>query len=182
MKIPNPKSPNNLPSHSGARGEPNLRFEGPAPVAPHGLGGLTRDLFGNGRLFASLGAHGGLLNVSYWGNQHLGASGFFQADPGSAWIKLFRMHLIIDGRRYYLTLRDTQLYAFGYRSRCEIEGVLIEHELLLLPDAIVQRAKVVRNPRKLSIQLEVLHHEACTAVGGGNRTWDEFVFDHCCPK
>ncbi len=155
----------------------NLKFDGTTPVAPHGLGGMTRDLFGNGRLFASVGAHGGLLKVSYWGNQHLGAPNFFQADPGTAWVKLFRMHLIIDGRRHYLTMTDSKLYPFGFRSRCEVDGVAVEHELLLLPDAIVQRAKVVRNPRKLPVQLEVLHQESCVAVGGAHRAWDDFAFD-----
>jgi len=36
----------------------SLEFAGATPVAPHGLGGMTRDLFGNGRLFASVGGHG----------------------------------------------------------------------------------------------------------------------------
>lgn len=155
----------------------SLQFDGATPVAPHGLGGMTRDLFGNGRMYASVGAHGGLLNIAYWGKQHLGAANFFRADPGSAWVKLFRMHIIIAGKRYYLTLNDTKLYPFGYRSHCEINGLVIEHELLLLPDAIVQRAKVVRNPRKLPVQLEVLHQESCVAIGGVNRTWDNFAFD-----
>lgn len=155
----------------------SLEFKDATPVAPHGLGGMTRDLFGNGRLFATVGAHGGLLRVSYWGNQHLGASGFFQGDPGSAWVKLFRLHIIIDGKRYYLTLNDTIFYPFGFRSHCKIGDVTIEHELLLLPDAVVQRAKVLRNPKKLHVQLEVLHQESCVAIGGANRTWDDFVLD-----
>ncbi len=155
----------------------NLKFNGSTPMAPHGLGGMPRDLFGNGRLFATLGAHGGLLRVSYWGNQHLGASGFFLGDPMSAWVKLFRMHLLIDGKRYYLTLNNTKLFPFGYRSQCEIGDVAIEHDLLLLPDAIVQRASIVRNPRKRAIQLEVLHQESCVAINCPNRTWDDFVFD-----
>jgi hypothetical protein len=154
-----------------------LEFDGATPVAPQGLAGMHRDLFGNGRMFATVGAHGGLLRISYWGQQHLGGSGFFQADAGSAWIKLMRMHILIDGKRHYLLLNNTRLYPFGYRSECEIDGVKIEHELLLLPDAIVQRAKVVRNPRKVPVQLEVLHHEDCTAIGIANRTWADFAFD-----
>jgi hypothetical protein len=78
----------------------HLEFDGATPVAPHGLGGMTRDRFGNGRMFAAVGAHGGLLDISYWGNQHLGGSGFFKADPGTAWIKLFRMHIMIGGREH----------------------------------------------------------------------------------
>ena len=158
-------------------GATSLTFDESTPVAPHGLGDMTRDLFGNGRLFVSVGAHGGLLRVSYWGNQHLGAPAFFQADLGTAWFKLFRLHIIIGGKRYYLTLNDTRLYPFGFRSHCEIDDVVVEHEMLLLPDAIVQRAKVVRNPRGLPIQLEVLHQESCVAVERANRHWDDFAFD-----
>lgn len=155
----------------------NLQFVGATPVAPHGLGGMTRDLFGNGRIFASVGAHGGLLKVAYWGKQNLGAANFFQADPGTAWVKLFRLHIIIGGKRYYLTMNDTKLYPFGFRSSCEIGDIAVEHELLLLPDAIVQRAKVLRNPQKLPIQLEVLHQESCVAICRANRTWEDFAFD-----
>ena len=68
-----------------------LRFDEITPVAPQGLGGLVRDHFANGRIFATVGAHGGLLGVSYWGNQHLGAKDFFKGDSESAWVKLFRV-------------------------------------------------------------------------------------------
>ncbi|HEY3378150.1 MAG TPA: hypothetical protein VGL77_11720, partial [Armatimonadota bacterium] len=79
-------------------------------------------------------------------------------------------------KRYYLTLQDTQLYPFGYRSHCEIDGVEFAHELLLLPDALVQRAHVLRNPHGLPVQFEMVHQESCTALEIGNRTWGEFAF------
>lgn len=154
-----------------------LEFAGVTPRAPHGLGGMGRDLFGNGRLHAAVGAHGGLLQVSYWGRQHLGASSFFKGDPGTAWVKLFRLHAVIGGKRYYLTLNDTDLFPFGYRSRCEVEGVAFTHELLLLPDALVQHVTVTHNPGKLPVQIEMLHQEGCAAVNLANRTWSDFVFE-----
>jgi hypothetical protein len=154
-----------------------LCFEEITPVAPSGLGGLVRDHFANGRIFATVGAHGGLLGVSCWGDQHLGAKDFFRGDAESAWVKLFRVCVRIGEKRYYLTLNDTRLYPFGYGSCCQIDGVAFSHELLLLPDALVQRARVLRNPRKLPIQFEMVHQEACTAVGIKNRTWGEFAFE-----
>ncbi len=157
-------------------GVSHLLFDGVTPVAKRGLGGLARDHFANGRLFATVGAHGGLLGVSYWCKQHLGAPKFFQGDAESAWVKLFRVCVRIGEKRYYLTPNDTRLYPFGYGSRCEIDGVLFSHELLLLPDALVQRARVLRNPRRLPVQFEMVHQEACTAVGRANRTWGEFAF------
>ena len=153
-----------------------LNFDGITPLAIHGLGGLVRDQFANGRIFATVGAHGGLLGVSFWGKQHLGAMNFFRGDAESAWVKLFRVCVSIGGKRYYLMLNNTRLYPFGYASRCEIDGVEFTHELLLLPDALVQRARVTRNPGGLPIQFEMVHQEACTAVEIKNRTWGEFAF------
>lgn len=154
-----------------------LRFDDLTPLAPKGLGGLTRDLFGNGRLYAGVCAHGGLLRIGYWGNQHVGGNLFFQADPGSAWIKLFRLFARIDGKVYYLTLNKTELYAFGYRSRCELDGITFEHELILLPDAVAQRVRVVGGAKGRKFQIEMMHHEGATAVGMANREWSGFAFD-----
>jgi hypothetical protein len=154
-----------------------LKFEEITPVAPKGLGGLVRDHFANGRLFATVGAHGGLLDVGYWGEQHLGAKHFFKGNAETGWVKLFRVCVRIGEKRYYLTLNDTRLLPFGYVSHCEIDGVAFSHELLLLSDALVLRARVLNNPQSLPIQFEMVHQEACTAVGIANRTWDEFVFE-----
>jgi hypothetical protein len=153
-----------------------LCFDEITPIAPRGLGGLVRDHFSHGRLFATVGAHGGLLDVSYWGRQHLGAPHFFKGDGESGWVKLMRVCVRIGEHRYYLTLHDTRLYPFGYSSRCELAGVTFSHELLLLPDALVQRARVLSNPGNLPVQFEMVHQEACTAVNGTNRTWEEFAF------
>lgn len=154
----------------------SLDFSHGAPVASHGLGGLVRDHFGHGRLYATVCAHGGLTDISYWGRQHLGAAGFFQGDPQSAWVKLFRVYAGIDGERQYLPLNNTTLHAFGYTSRANVGGVAFNHDLLLLPDALVQRFRVTDNPQKRSVRIESLHQEACTAAAKANRTWGEFKF------
>lgn len=170
MKAPHsPRKP--VPS---GRFEPELRFDGVSPVATRGLGGLVRDQFGNGRTFATVGHNGGLVNLSHWGNQHLGASSFFQAGLETAWYKLFRPYLTIDGKRYYPTLHHTQLHPFGYESHDQQAGVEIRHDLLLLPDALVQRIQVGKSP--FPVCLGMLHMEGVTAVNRANRTWSDLVF------
>jgi len=109
----------------------HLCFDEITPVAPHGLGGLMRDHFSHGRLLATVGTHGGLISVHYWGHQHLGAPGFFQADGESSWLKLFRVCVSIGEERYYLMLNDTRLYPFGYTSHCKIGDVEFAHDFLL---------------------------------------------------
>ncbi len=154
-----------------------LQFNEITPFASQGIGGLVRDHFANGRIYATVGAHGGLLGIGYWGCQHLGAANFFKGDAESAWVKLFRICVRIGEKRYYLTLNNTSLFPFGYASQCEIDGVKFSHELILLADALVQRARVVDNPLQKPIQFEMVHQEACTAVSMKNREWDEFTFD-----
>lgn len=154
-----------------------LNFDEITPLASKGLGGLVRDHFSNGRIFATVGAHGGLLDIGYWGRQHLGAAHFFKGNAESAWVKLFRICARIGTKRYYLLLNNTRLYPFGYSSGCVIGGVEFVHELLLLPDALVQRARVLSNPECLPIRFEMVHQESCTAVELKNRTWSDFMFE-----
>lgn len=154
----------------------SLDFSHVTPVAPSALGGMLWDHFSNGRLFATVAHHGGIVNLSYWGRQHLAAARLFKGDPGSAWTKLFRISLKIDEKRYYPTLGNTELFPFGLRSRGEVQGVSFLYELLLLPDALVQRLKILGNPRQRSIGVEVLHQEAITAITRANRTWADFQF------
>lgn len=170
-------SPRPLPAEDpAAYGASQLDFAAITPVAPRGLGGLIRDHFAHGRLFATVGAHAGLLGVGYWGEQRLGAQDFFRATADSAWAKLFRVRVRLGDEQHYLTLHDTQLWPFGYRSQCTLAGVTFSHELVLLPDSLVLRARVERNPGRVPVQFEMVHQEACTAVGGSQRTWAEFTF------
>jgi hypothetical protein len=156
---------------------PQLQFNGITPVAPRGLGGLIRDHFSSGRVMATVAHHGGLVNIAYWGQQNVGASRFFQGALETAWNKCFRFYTAIDGRRYYPELNNTKLYPFGFSSECKLEGVGIEHDMLLLPDALVQRIHVAQNPRKRKIAVGMLHQESVSAVEDSKRTWTEMVFD-----
>jgi hypothetical protein len=155
---------------------PHLKFNGATPVAPRGLGGLIRDHFANGRIFATVGHHGGLLDVSYWGRQHLGAPHFFKGALDTGWNKCLRVYVGIDDKRYYPTFNQTKLYPFGFSSRSTVAGVGIEHEMILLPDALVQRVKVAKNYSGVPVRLGMLHQEAISSTGGNNRTWSDLVF------
>ena len=156
---------------------PTLTFDLSAPIAPQGLGGLGADHFGNGRLFAKICAHGGLIDIGYWGRQNLGAYHFFHGDPQSAWVKLLRVYAGVGEDRQYLTLNNTSLYPFGYSSHADVAGAEFQHEMLLLPDALVQRFRVLDNPERTPVRIEMLHQEACTATNQNDRTWSDMAFD-----
>lgn len=156
--------------------QPHLLFDAVTPLATQALGGLPRDHFSNGRLFATLASHGGITELSYWGHQHLGASHFFRGDQGTAWVKLFRLSLKVDGARYYPVLKHTELFPFGLRGRGEVGEITFSYELLLLPDALVQRVKILDNPRQQKIGFEILHQEEITAIARAHRTWADFEF------
>jgi hypothetical protein len=153
-----------------------LQFPDGEVVAPHRLAGLVRDQFAHGRTHAIVGTHGGLLEIHYWGRQRLGESKLFRADNESAWTKMFRVRVRIDGKNYYLGLEGTRLLPFGYRSQCSVEGITFSHELILLQDALVQRARVLKNPRRAKVQFELVHMEGCCAVGGNDAKWTEFAW------
>ena len=155
---------------------PSLNFDSITPVASHALGGLPQTHFSNGRLFATVSAHGGITDLSYWGNQHLGAAHFFRGDPLTAWNKLFRVAIVLGEKRYYPVLHETQLFPFGLRGQCEVEGIPFQYDLLLLPDALVQRLEFLRHNGNQTIGLEILHQEAITAVQIAGRTWSDLAF------
>lgn len=156
---------------------PSLNFDSITPLASHALGGLPQNHFSNGRIFATVAAHGGITDLSYWGNQHLGAAHFFRAAPITAWNRLFRFALLIDEKRYFPVLQQTQLFPFGLRSQCEVEGITFQYDLVLLPDALVQRIEMLSGHENRTIGLEVLHQEAITAVPIENRVWSDMTFD-----
>ncbi len=156
---------------------PGLHFDQPTPVAPEGLGGLIRDHFSNGRLFATVGWHQGLVNISYWGRQHLGGSAFFQGSLEGAWTKLLRACAGVGDKRYYLPLTDASLYPFGISGRSRIMEMDFKQEILLLPDAVVQRFRVVHNPKKHPVFIEMFHQENICRVNMANRTWSDFALN-----
>ncbi len=154
-----------------------LKFDRSVPFSAENFSGLTRNLFGNGRLFVNVAPHGGITEVSYWNRQHQGAAKFFKGDSESPWVKCLRMYAELDGQRYYLPLQNTSLYPFGHTSHCTVGGVKFRHQLQLLPDALVQRFKVLANPKKKKIAINMLHQEAISAFSRSNRKWTDMVFD-----
>lgn len=140
------------------------------------FGELPQDHFCNGRLFATVAAHGGIIDLSYWGRQHLAAAHFFRGEISTAWNKLFRPALVVGDKRYYPVLGKTRLFPFGLSSQGQVEKITFQYELLLLPDSLVQRVVVLDNPGNHKIGLEVLHQEAVTAVQIPGRVWSDFVF------
>jgi len=155
----------------------NLQFDGITPVAPRGLAGLLQDRFANGRLFATVGWHGGLTNISYFGDQCLEAPNFFEGGLSSAWTKLFRACVGLGSKRYYLPLKDTKLYPFGLEGQSRVVGADFKQEMFLLSDALVQRFGVLSNPRKLPVFIEMFHQQHVCAVNRPNRKWSDFKFD-----
>jgi len=101
----------------------SLNFDSVTPIASEALGGLPQNHFSNGRLYATVAAHGGITDLSYWGTQHLSAPHFFRGAPSSALNKLFRVAVVLGDKRYYPILNETQLFPFGLRSLGEVEGV-----------------------------------------------------------
>ena len=156
---------------------PHLQFNKTTPVAKRDLGGIMRDYFCNGRLSVTVANHGGLIRISYIGSQCAEGLELFTGTVDSAWVKCFRMYVSIGDKRYYPSLNDTKLYPFGLGSRAKLPGAVVEHDLLLLHDALVQRIHVESNPGRLPIRVGMLHQEAITASNRNNRTWSDLVFE-----
>ena len=156
---------------------PHLKFDGVTPVADKDLGGLLRDNFSNGRLSVTVAHHGGLTRISYIGEQCAAGLLHFTGEVDTSWVKCFRIYVSIGDKRYYPTLNETKLYPFGLGSRATLAGVGVEHDLLLLPDALAQRIHVGQNPKHFPIRIGMLHQESITASARENRKWSDLVFD-----
>jgi hypothetical protein len=154
-----------------------LQFTGITPTAPSGIGGLLRDHFSNGRLFATIGWHGGLVNVSYWGEQHLGAAAIFEAGLETAWYKLFRACVNVGSGRRYPVWTDARIFPFGVSAHANIESVDLAQDILLLPDAIVQRFNVISNPQQHPLAVEMFHMEQVCRVSRENREWSDLAYN-----
>ncbi len=149
-----------------------LKYVNDIPVISKGFC-LEQDQFSGGRIGVTVAKHGGITKIIYYGQQRLGDRYIFQADPVSTWTKLFRLYVVIDSRMYYLTFRNTHLYPFGYQSECEIDEVQLQHEMVLLNDAIVQRVKILQNPKNKTVSLKMLHH-GFTRIESPARKWKEY--------
>lgn len=127
--------------------------------------------------FCTVGHHGGLTNIGYWGNQHLGGANFFSGALETGWHKCFRFYVAVEEKNYYPELSDTQLFPFGLAGKFEAAGLRMNYDLLLLPDTLVQRVKINVNAHGKSFRVGLIHQEDINAVGGSNRTWQPFVFE-----
>lgn len=140
--------------------------------------GTSTIWFGGGRLGVSVADHGGIEEIAYFGRQPLHRREFFRSGARSAYPRLFRTSLIVDGRTYVLELNQTEIFPGGYRSRLDIpnEGVSIEHWLVVVNDALLQTIKVVANRRRRALRMQTaLHNYNRVPLQG--RTWTDWKAD-----
>jgi hypothetical protein len=149
----------------------SMSFRNGVPRVRKGLG-LLQACFSGGRLCASIGAHGGLTKIDYYGEQRFGGARLFTGNDLSAWTQLFRVCLGVDDDLYYLEFSDTELFPFGYTSHFSAGGVTMRHGLYLLNDALVQRLEIVRNPKKRAVSA-VMFHMPFTQTPSPARRWNE---------
>jgi hypothetical protein len=151
--------------------KPNsLEFKQNIPYIKKGLD-LDQVWFSGGRLATTILRHGGIGEILYYGRQSLGHAHFFKANnPTTAWEKLFRLCVVIDGTAWYPEFNNTAFHPFGYTSECTLAGVHFRHELVALNDALVQRVKVLANPGKKKLSLRLIFH-GMNGVQDKFRTW-----------
>lgn len=146
------------------------------PFMPKGLT-IDQCWFCGGRIGVRLARHGGISEIAYYGRQPVARPRFFHGDGTSAWSKLFRLCVVVDGVPYHPTFARTELFPCGYRSHASAGGVAFRHELVLLDDCLVQRVVVERNPRRATLSLRLVWHGHPAQVGLAHRTWQGFVGD-----
>jgi hypothetical protein len=155
---------------SSSSGNPPIQFRDNLPFVPKGTG-FPQVWFSGGRLGATILGHGGIGQILYYGNQSVSHAFFFQSTNSlSAWEKLFRLSIVIDGKPWYPEFNNTTYYPFGFTSECTLDGVRFEHQLVALNDALVQRVKVVANPSRKKLALRMITH-GMNRVQNKFRTW-----------
>lgn len=148
-----------------------MHFENDIPQVATGIE-PGRLILSGGRLCAQVAAHGGLTRIAYYGEQRFGDAHLYQNSDGlSAWLQLFRPCLVVDGHLFYLEFTGTELYPFGYASRCTLAGVTVRHELVLLNDALVNRLTVLANPEGRTVAAAMLHMDGSGRIGHPTREW-----------
>ena len=151
-------------------------FKKDIPFIKSGLS-LDQIWFSGGRTGATILRHGGIGEILYYGNQFQSGHTFFRSGlPQSAWAKLLRLCVVIDGTSYYPEFTHTRLYPFGYTSECALADVSFRHELILLNDAVVQRIVVVSNPAGQKFALKLILH-GNSRVTPAQRTWSPWRMD-----
>jgi hypothetical protein len=147
-----------------------LEFKDNLPFIKKGLD-LDQVWFSGGRLAGTILRHGGIGEILYYGNQSLGHANFFKAaNSTTAWEKLFRLAIEIDGKFWYPEFNNTTFYPFGYTTECTVSGVHLRYELVMLNDALVQRIKVLANPSRKKLALRLIFH-TMNKVENQFRTW-----------
>lgn len=151
-----------------------MKFHKDIPYIPKGLD-LKRYIFSGGRVFALMADHGGLTQITYYGEQRFGDAQLYKSgDSISAWFQIFRLCLSIGDNIYYMEFSKTHMYPFGYSSECTFEGVLIRHELSLLNDALVYRIRILKNSKNKKVAAAILHMDGATRMGKPTRKWGGF--------
>ncbi len=153
-----------------------MKYKQNIPFIRHGLE-VSQISFTGGRTVASLANHGGLTQIDYYGRQALGDVRFYKSDPISAWSMLFRPCVAIDGDVFYLEFNDTQVYPFGYSSRCKLAGVTLSHGMWLLNDAIVYTLDISEKPRGAKVTLKLIQTDISTRIDRPSRSWLGFEMD-----
>ncbi|MFZ2655674.1 MAG: hypothetical protein WAX69_12150 [Victivallales bacterium] len=153
-----------------------MTFKDNIPFSREGTG-VDAIWFSGGRLGASIGRHGGITDVVYFGGQPLGRQHFFSTDKISTFGKLFRLAVIIGKAAYYPEFNRTEFYPFGYTSEFAVEGVKFSHQLVLLNDTLIQRVKILANPGKKRVALKMITLGNPARVNMPHRTWNDFAVD-----
>jgi hypothetical protein len=155
-----------------------MEFKNNVPFIKEGLE-VSRISFSGGRTAASIANHGGLTHLNYYGKQRFGDIQFYKSpDMISGFFHLFRFCVRIDGNLYYLEFNQTNVYPFGYESRCELAEVFFKHGMYLLNDALIYTLEIIRNPKGKSISASVLQlMDHVSRVNKPTRTWGSFDLD-----
>jgi hypothetical protein len=139
-------------------------YENDLPFSAKGLG-LTRNLYCAGRISAMVASHGGLTQLHFQGNQPINRFRILKADGDEVFVKLARVQVLIDGVPYRLVFNNTVHYPFGYVSECVLAGVKLRHELVLDNNVLLQRVKILENPKGKKLTARMVH-TACAWVPG----------------
>ncbi|WPJ96713.1 hypothetical protein SH580_03215 [Coraliomargarita algicola] len=136
--------------------------------------GLTINHYNSGRISAALAGHGGICALNYYGQQRIEDRDFFKGSETSAFNKLFRIQVVLDGLAYFPEFKRTRHLPFGYQSECELAGVRLRHDLVLDENVLFQRVTVLSNPEKLSVRARLLFHDHLWApvAGRSHTTWE----------
>lgn len=141
------------------------------PYTYGGLGRCTVWLSG-GRTVCSLADHGGMEAIAYFGTQALHRQTFFRATFRSAYSRVFRAQVLVDGRVYTLGVGDGQVHPSGWTGRMSIPEEILELDVALVctNQSLIQAVRAVRNPRRHHLGLRLMLRDY-TRVQAPRRTW-----------